>query len=176
VSTILVAGGSGDYFDVADTVVMMEGYRARCVTERAREIAARHATRRADEGGAAFGSVTPRQPLPESFDASRGRRDVKIDARGRGTILYGSTSIDVTALDQLVDPAQARTIGLIIHHYCENYLDKTATLFEGLTAVMEEIRTSGLDILMPFKAGNLALPRLAEVAAAVNRLRGLKIK
>jgi predicted ABC-class ATPase len=176
VSTVLVAGGSGDYFDVADTVIMMEDYRVRCVTERAREIAARHATRRTDEGGATFGNVTPRQPLPESFDASRGRRDVKIDAKGRGTILYGSASIDVTALDQLVDPAQARTIGLIIHHYCENYLDKTATLFEGLTAVMEEIRTSGLDILMPFKAGNLALPRLAEAAAAVNRLRGLKMK
>ena len=39
VSTILVMGGSGDYFDVADTVIMMDNYQPRCVTQRAKEIA-----------------------------------------------------------------------------------------------------------------------------------------
>ena len=40
VSSILVIGGSGDYFEVADKVVMMEAYSPCDVTEKARQIAA----------------------------------------------------------------------------------------------------------------------------------------
>jgi len=176
VSTILVMGGSGDYFDVADTVIMMDNYQPRCVTKRARQIAIKHASKRIKEGGERFGKITPRQPLSESFDASRGRKDVKIDAKGMRTILYGPTTIDLSGLEQLVDPSQTRAIGLMIHYYSENDLDKTQNLKEGLTRVMEGIREKGFDILLPYKAGNLAMPRIFELAGAINRMRTLKIK
>jgi len=176
VSTILIMGGSGDYFDVADTVIMMDHYRPLCVTNRAKEIALKHSSKRVDEGGESFGRITKRQPLPESFDASRGRRDVKIDAKGMGTILYGSTTIDLSYLEQLVDPSQLRAIGLIIHYYSEHYLEKTQNLREGLTKVMEDIREKGFDILLPYRTGNLVLPRIYEVAVALNRMRTLRIK
>jgi predicted ABC-class ATPase len=39
VSTILVMGGSGDYFDVADTVIAMENFQPEDVTEKAQAIA-----------------------------------------------------------------------------------------------------------------------------------------
>ena len=67
VSTIMVMGGSGDYFDVADTVIMMDNYQPRCVTERAKEIAQSQVSQRLDEGGGRFGVVTPRKPplVPE---------------------------------------------------------------------------------------------------------------
>ena len=176
ISTILVMGGSGDYFDVADTVIMMDNYQPRCVTKKAKEIAIKHASKRIDEGGERFGKVTLRQPLPASFDASRGRKDVKIDAKGLRTILYGSIPIDLSHLQQLVDPGQTRAIGFMIHYYCEHYLDRTQNLKEGLTKVMEDIREKGFDILLPYKAGNLVMPRIFEVAGAVNRMRTLKIK
>jgi predicted ABC-class ATPase len=176
VSTILVVGGSGDYFNVADSVIMMENFRPRCVTSQAKEICEKYPSRRASEGGDSFGELTFRQPLVESFDASRGRRDVKIDAKGMGMILYGAATIDVSHLEQLVDPSQTRTIGLIIHYYSEHYLDKEEHLREGLAKVMEEIRGKGLDILLPYKAGDLALPRVLEVAGAINRMGTLKIK
>ena len=130
VSTILVMGGSGDYFDVADTVVMMDNYQPRCVTGRAKEIALKHVSKRMDEGGSDFGKITDRQPLARSFDASRGQRDVKIDVKGMRTILYGSTTIDLSFLEQLVDPSQTRAIGLMIHYYGERYLEKSQK-FEG---------------------------------------------
>ena len=38
VSTVLVIGGSGDYLDVADTVIMLDSYHALDVTEKARAI------------------------------------------------------------------------------------------------------------------------------------------
>jgi predicted ABC-class ATPase len=176
VSTILVMGGSGDYFDVADRVIMMDNYQPRYVTGRAREIAIKHASKRIDEGGSGFGKITERQPSAESFDASRGRRDVKIDSKGIRTILYGSTTIDLSYLEQLVDPSQTRAIGMIIHYYSKHYLGKTKNLGEGLTKVMEDIHEKGFDILLPCKVGNLAMPRIYEVAGAINRMRTLKIK
>jgi len=176
VSTILVMGGSGDYFDIADTVIMMDNYQPRCVTHRAKEIALKHTSRRMDEGGASFGKITPRQPLSHSFDASRGRREVKIDAKSTRTILYGPTTIDLSYLEQLVDPSQTRTIGLMIHYYSEHYLGKTQNLREGLTKLMEDVQEKGFDILLPYKVGNLAMPRIYELAGAINRMRTFKIR
>ncbi len=176
VSTLLVMGGSGDYFDVADTVIMMDNYQPHHVTRQAKEVALRHASRRVDEGGGSFGTLTGRKPLAQSFDASRGRREVKIEAKGMRTILYGSTVIDLSHLEQLVDPSQSRAIGLLIHYYRETYLEKMSSLREGLTLMMEEVQERGLDIVLPYKVGNLAMPRIYEVSGAINRMRTLKIK
>ena len=67
VSTILVMGGSGDYFDVADTVIAMDTYLPQDVSDRAKEISERHRASRKDEGGARFGAVTKRTPDPSSL-------------------------------------------------------------------------------------------------------------
>ncbi len=37
--------------------------------------------------------------------------------------------------------------------------------------MMADIQHHGLDIFSPYKVGNLALPRLHELAAAINRIR-----
>ena len=176
VSTMLVMGGSGDYFDVANTVIMMDEYRPRAVTQKAHEIAARHGVSRKDEGGDSFGEVTERKPTSHSFDASRGKKEVKIDAQGLHGLLYGETFVDLSTLDQLLDSAQTRCIGLIIYYYAQHYRASSANLSEGLYHVMREIEEKGLDILLPYKVGNLALPRLYEVAAVINRMRSLRIE
>jgi predicted ABC-class ATPase len=176
VSTILVMGGSGDYFELADTVIMMENYQPRCVTEQAVEIARKHATRRADEGGDRFGDITPRRLLKDGFDPSRGKRDVKIDAKGLRTILYGTTSIDLSYLEQLVDRSQTRAIGLMIHYYAERYLERAPSLKEGVELMMQAVREKGLDCLLPYTVGNLAMPRSFELSGAINRMRTLQVK
>ena len=175
VSTILVMGGSGDYFDVADTVIMMDGYRPRCMTQAAKEIAGRHVTKRIDEGGTTFGDVTPRRPRIESFDPSRGRKEVKIDAKGLRTILYGRTTIDLSYLEQLVDRSQTRSIGLFIHYYAQHYIHRGLPLREGLERCFQDLEERGLDMLLPYRVGNLARPRIYEVAGATNRMRTLRI-
>ncbi len=175
VSTILVMGGSGDYFDAADTVIMMDSYRPRCVTQAAKEIAERHTTKRIDEGGTAFGDVTSRRTRKESFDPSRGRKEVKIDAKGLKTILYGRTTIDLSYLEQLVDRSQTRSIGLLIHYYAKHYIHGGLSLKEGLEGCFQDLEEKGLDMLLPYRVGNLARPRIYEVAGAVNRMRTLRI-
>jgi predicted ABC-class ATPase len=176
VSTILVMGGSGDYFDVADTVIMMENYQPYCVTEQAAVIARKHTSSRIDEGGDTFGEVTPRHPLKAGFDPSRGKREVKIDAKGLRTILYGTTSIDLSYLEQLVDRSQTRAIGLMIHYYAERCLERSPSLKEGIELVMRAVREQGLDCLLPYTVGNLAMPRVFELNGAINRMRTLQVK
>jgi predicted ABC-class ATPase len=176
VSTILVMGGSGDYFEAADQVLWMNNYRPLLVTREAREIAEKFPTRRLPEGGEQFGEFLPRQPREESFDPSLGRREVKIEAKGLQTLQYGDHFIDLSFLEQIVETGQVRALGRLIHRYASRYLKESANLQEGLKRTFRELEEKGLDDLMPYKTGNLATPRLPETAAAINRLRSLKIK
>jgi predicted ABC-class ATPase len=176
VSTILVMGGSGDYFDAADVVIAMDTYLPKDVSARAKEISQTHRAARQDEGGARFGTITRRAPDPASFDPFRGRREVKIDARGPYRILYGTLEIDLDGLSQLVDTAQTRAVGSIIHRYATEYAPRGDGLIEGLTQVINKVEEDGLDVLVPSKRGDLACPRLFEAAGAVNRMRTLVVR
>ncbi len=176
VSTILVLGGSGDYFDVAHKVVMMEDYLPRDVTQKAEEIASKYRAERRMEGGSSFGQVRPRVPLPVSLDPSRGRREVKVDVKGLKQILFGRSLIDLSSLEQLVDQSQTTAIGAIIL-YCRNRLmDGKRSLDEVLSLMEREIEENGLDSLSLRHLGNYARPRMLEVGGAINRLRTLIMK
>ena len=129
VSTILVMGGSGDYFDVADTVIMMDEYRPRDATAEARRIAESFASRRRFEGGQHFGAVKGRRPLPEGFDPRKGKRlQAKISARSINSIAFGNATIDLSGVEQLVDISQTRAIGDIIHYAMKKYIDGKRSL------------------------------------------------
>jgi len=176
VSTILIMGGSGDYFEVATRVIMMDQYLPRDVTQEAKRLAEEYPARRMREGGERFGQPRPRRPLAKSFDASRGRREVKIEAKGLKTILFGRQSLDLSCLDQLVDVSQTRAIGEIIYYYAKNFLHTTPSIYLGLKKVLEQIEEQGFDVISPYKPGNLALPRIYELAGAINRMRTLSIE
>jgi predicted ABC-class ATPase len=181
VSTVLVMGGCGDYFDVADTVILMRDYRPYDATRDAREVAERCASARRTEAPAPLPDVTPRVPLARSFDASRGRREVKIDAKALDLILYGREPIDLRHVEQLVDASQTRAIGNAIHLAAERFMDGSAALSEVLDAVEALLDEKGLDVLDPFHRperhpGNLARPRRFEIAAAINRLRSVRMR
>ncbi|NOY52039.1 MAG: ABC-ATPase domain-containing protein [Deltaproteobacteria bacterium] len=175
VSTILVMGGSGDYLDQADRVILMERYRPLDVTDRAREVVEKIATLRRPEGSGGFGKVIDRRPLPASFDPSRGRREVRIDAKGLQEILFGRERIDLSAVEQLMEISETRAVGEIIHYFAKTCVLRGMNLREGLTLVLQEMKENGLDLLSPYKLGCFAMPRIFEVAAAVNRMRSLKI-
>jgi predicted ABC-class ATPase len=172
VSTILVVGGSGDYLDVADEVILMEDYLPRTVIEQARAVAAERPTGRAIGDPAHPLRVTPRRPLPGSFDARRGRRE-RIRARGLRELVFGDDTIDLGALEQLVDDSQVRAIGALLKR-----LGPAAQRGESLRAAVETllsgVERAGLGRIDP--SPELALPRGFELAAAVNRLRGLEVE
>ncbi|MGK7918266.1 MAG: ABC-ATPase domain-containing protein [Prochloraceae cyanobacterium] len=175
VSTILVMGGSGDYFDVADTVIAMDNFEPQDVTAQAKAIAQQHINQRTLEGGQNFGKITARVPLPESIDPSRGRREVKLKVRNTDEVAFGTQDIDLAAVEQIVDTGQLKAIASAIVYAKEKYLDKKRTLPEILTLVIADIEAEGLDVLTDFPQGDLALFRRFELAAALDRLRTLKV-
>ncbi len=175
VSTILVMGGSGDYFEVADTVIAMDNYQPYDVTERAKAIAKDYPSNRNTEGGTGFGEITPRVPVNSSIDPSTHKRSVKLKVREVDDIAFGTEDIDLAAVSQIVDAAQLRAIAYAIVYAKDHYLDRQTTIPEILDLVMRDLAEQGLDILTDFTQGDLALFRRFELAAALNRLRTLKI-
>ena len=171
VSTVLVVGGSGDYFEVADSVIMMDSYRPYDVTDRAKGIAAKNNASREKETPGTFGGVTERRPIPA------GRMDdrFKVKVKGMDTILYGRDTIDLAFVEQLVDAGQVNAIAEILK-YMQRYVDGKSTLKAVLGRVMNDIQNRGLDVISPFKGhpGELSLPRAFEIGAAINRLRSAR--
>ena len=176
VSTILVMGGSGDYFDVADWVIALDNFIPDNVTEQAKAIANQYITARNAEGGTNFGTISRRIPLPDSINPSRGKRQVKLRIRDVDEIGFGMEDIDLSAIEQIVDEGQLKAIALAIVYAKENYIDKQQTLGEVLDRVIDDITQSGLDVITNFVQGDLALFRRFELAAALNRLRSLKVR
>ena len=176
VSTVLVMGGSGDYFDVTDRVIMMEAYVPRDVTQEAKNIASRYVTGRAKEASKDFSSLTSRAPLPQSFDASRGKRSVKISPKGLHSILFGTTQIDLGAVEQLVDPGQVNAIGELIHLIGSTWADGKRSLPQLLDEAEALIDGNGLDAISTFLRGDFARPRRYEITAAINRMRSLRVR
>ncbi len=181
VSTVLVMGGSGDYFSVADTVILLREYEPFEVTEQAKGIAQNVKISRKTEREFEWQNITERIPLPGRFDASKGKREVKIEARGLYNIQFGIHSIDLHAVEQLVDTSQTRAIGYLLYLMATRWMDGQRSVSELLLFCKEFLRNNGPDALNPVRRtdehpGNFALPRTFEIAAALNRYRNLRVK
>ena len=177
VSTVIVVGGSGDYFDVADRVLMMDEFHAVDVTSRAKEIAMETGCRQKETQSTAFGGITRRIILKSSF-SSRGPRGITIKAKGLHSVLYNKTPIALSSLEQLVDVSQTNCLAVMLKYFIENILNDRATLAEAINLLYEVIEKKGLDEVSPYSGhpGNLALPRKHEFGAMINRFRELKIR
>ncbi|HFD92829.1 MAG TPA: ATPase [Gammaproteobacteria bacterium] len=178
ISTVLVMGGCGDYFEAADRVVMMREYLPLDVTRKAREIAEEIPSCRANEGVAPLHTTMRRIPHADSFSAARGGHRIKIDTPTLHRIRLGTTDIDLSAMDQLVDASQTRAIAHALHllrHFMGPEEDLN-TLLTRLEACFDE---QGLSCLSLYgdegqHPGNFARPRRYEIAAALNRHRTIR--
>lgn len=181
VSTVLVMGGCGDYFEAADTVIRLRDYVADDATNEARDVAKAVPSRRERDATTPLERPAPRVPRPASFDPSRGRKSVRISARQRDALEYGELRVDLRGLEQLADTSQTRALGNAIHWIAQQLQEQPQTLPELLDALERQLDESGLDPLDPFHRaeqhpGNLARPRRYEIAAAINRMRSLRIE
>lgn len=188
ISTILVMGGSGDYFAVADTVIAMQDYQPQVVTQQAKAIAQADGNRRQPEGGQRFGEITPRAVLADSLPVGKKDRPLKIKARPE-MLMLGYEEVDLRAVEQIAEVHQIRAIAHAIRYAQQYYFDGQRSLSSVLDNVMEDIRLGSLDVLSHGIGsdgsdssektntrlwGDLAEFRRFELAAAINRLRTLK--
>lgn len=179
VSTILVMGGSGDYFHVADDVIMMDQYLPHNVTEKAKQIASKYPNGRMESDDDAFGAVPKRSFLPQSLQTRKGKKE-KVQAKGMHKILMGREDIALNHVEQLVDASQTRMIAdLLLHIDKKGVLKRGNSLHELLDMIEHQLDQEGLASFAPFKdqhPGELARPRRFEIAATLNRIRTAKVK
>ena len=180
-SVVLVMGGCGDYFDVADTVIMMQNFLPIEVTQKAKRVAQTHATNRRKELTAPMPNIVPRTPVRGSVNPSRGRKEVSINVRAASEMGFGSETIDLRGVEQLVDRSQTMGVGYALNLASQQFVDGRATVTEIVEALWDLFDRNGLDCLAPNDGhgrhpGNFARPRRYEIAATLNRLRSVFMK
>jgi predicted ABC-class ATPase len=171
ISTILVMGGSGDYFQCADCIIAMDVYLPRLVTKKAKKIFDEFPNDRTNESSGAFPKVLSRKFDAKLLTFARGKKESAIDARGLDYLDLGTNRIDTRYLEQLSEVGQLEACGWILKKLKEELINGAKSNSVGCDFVFEQIYESGFDCLTPFNNGRLSLPRLQEVLAVFNRLR-----
>ena len=173
VSTILVAGSSGAFFHVADTILQMDRYVPRDITALAKGEAAAFPMSDDPLPPAPVPSFARRpQPSPEF----RGER-VKLKALGRDGVSVNRETIDLRYVEQLVDGEQSAALGYALVYAQQHLLDGTRTLGQIVAELEALLDRQGLAALaagrsaVPF----LARPRRQELFACFNRARSLRL-
>lgn len=169
VSTVLIAGGSGAYLRLADTVIAMDAYRPSEVTARAHDIAREG---EAPEDSGEFRHITAeRVPARGTLSSRKPPKP-----RGLSTISVDRSDIDLSAVGQLVAPSQTAAIAAALAWLSKN-ADGQTPLVDLVARLEQQITEKGLAVLAPGRdhPGHLSRPRGAEILAAANRYRELKL-
>ena len=171
ISTILVLGGAGDYFDVSDRVIQMIDYYPYDVTDNAHSISRTAKDKRTAEDESYPFIVKERIPCPETVNPCNeyGKKGIYTSEVYR--LNFGKTVIDLTDIEQLVELSQTKAIGFALD-YARKYMDNKMSLKEVTDLVMNDIQNKGLDVLSDKISGHFAWFRVFELAFSFNRLRG----
>jgi predicted ABC-class ATPase len=177
VSTVLVVGGSGDYFDVADSVVMLENFVPKDVTNEARQIASAHNSEQTEKHLEAYAATpfprVPSRSMMKLLSESGGKTAV----RSRSLVHFGELELDLVCVEQLGEKSQTRAISEAIAGVLSEELRSNKPLAQVLDELEQKFDQQGLDVLAPkMLLGQFARPRRFELAAAINRVRTLKVK
>jgi predicted ABC-class ATPase len=171
ISTVLVMGGSGDYFSVADHIIQMKQFAPYDVTNQAQGIARDYPTGRTQEGESDFSVEPARIPNADSIDPLNEYNRSRVSASESDALVFGKQKVDLVDVEQLVEPLQTKAIGLAMV-YAKQYMDGSRPLRDVIDRVVADIEQEGIDVLDKNLTGDIAGFRALELAAALNRLRG----
>mgnify|MGYP004580408609 FL=1 len=170
ISSILVAGSSGSYFHVADTVIQMKEYVPVDITDMAKKAAAEFAVFDTDRQD--FPDWRRERILKPDMQLRREER-LKIKTFGRDEVAIAKNTVVLRGLEQLKDEEQTRALGYALKELQESYFDGKCTLAHAIDKLEAELDKNGLESL--FGRGeisaSLAMPRRQEIFGCVNRYR-----
>ncbi|EGQ8134791.1 ABC-ATPase domain-containing protein [Vibrio parahaemolyticus] len=170
ISTIIVMGGSGDYLDVANTVIQMHDYQAVDVTEKAKQVIAQHPTQRHNESEESLQTFRPRALNRVALMNILTDGKFRVSAKGKDSLRFGKEFADLSALEQIESADEVNAIGWLwfqlaqLPGWCNNPAKE-----------IEEMLSGEWHASLP-KQGDLAKPRTLDVMAALNRMRKSQFK
>ena len=172
ISTILVAGSSGDFFDIADLVIQMDNYEPYEVTKKAKALSR--------------GITNVNENLKVDIDFNRvilkgtiesSPKGVKVKTLGKDGISINKENIDLRAVEQIVDNEQLNTIGAIMKYAENKLMGKNLTLAQIADTITEELKNNLIGIEnIKGGYGSFAIVRKQEIMCAYNRYRKIKIR
>ena len=166
VSTVMVVGGAAETLGEADVVLLMEDFEAKDVTARAHALVPRGRS-----------SHPPLPPVVSRVPLRAGLEARKVRTRDERRVQYGDTELELSAVEQVLDPAHAASIAAALQFLHQHLVDDSRGLHTVLDALESILDDEGVEALSArdFPTGALLRPRRHEVAAALSRLRTLTV-
>ena len=174
ISTVIVAGSSGAYFHIADTIIQMDRYVPKDITE--------YAKKEAESYPVITGPEAPAEKpdfrrCPQPSPAFKGNDRIKMKTLSREGVIINKETIDLRYVEQIADSEQVTALG-----YCMRYAQKhilngrkdLRQVVEELEQVMEKGTLSAL-CESSSSVSCMAMPRKQEIFACFNRYRGLRL-
>ena len=178
VSSVIVAGSSGAFFHMADTIIQMKEYVPIDITQKAKEAAAAYEDRGAEDVDDVR-KFPPfnRKRCPGPDMALRKEDRIKMKAMGTSEISICKENVELRYLEQLKDQEQSMALAYLLKYAQLKMMDGRKDLRQIGDLLEEQLDGSGLESL--FERGDvssqLARPRKQEILACINRYRKLKI-
>lgn len=171
VSSIIVAGSSGSFFQIADTIIQMKEYIPYDITERVREAAASYPALKQQE----HFPVSDNMRAPKANQALKKDPRLKMKTMGTNEMLLAKDAIELRYLEQLIDPEQTNALAYALKYLELNRMNGSRTVPQLLDDIEALTASKGLSALYDkeYVRSGLAMPRRQEIAACLNRYRKL---
>ena len=178
ISTILVAGSSGAFFHIADTVIQMDCYHPVDITDKVKELCGKYPLNPVK--APAFTMPESHRIMQKNAPAVRSHRRgagkterIKIKVHGKDGFSLGRQEVDLRYIEQIVDSEQTAALGLLLKYALEHLADEQRTLPEIVEYLQKQISAKGLRILADgsYLPCGYAIPRIQEIYSCFNRYR-----
>ena len=174
ISTVIVAGSSGAYFHIADTIIQMDRYVPKDITEYAKKEAESYPMLTGPEEKAEKPDF---QRCPQPSPAFKGNDRIKMKTMGREAVMINKETIDLRYVEQITDSEQVTALGYCVRYAQKHLLNGRKDLrqiVEELERVMEKGTLSAL-CESSSSVACMAKPRRQEIFACFDRCRSLRL-
>lgn len=177
ISTILVAGSSGAFFHIADTVIQMDNYHPVDITAATRELCKEYPLSVSQPPAFRLPQshriMTWSRPAPSRHSRPGQPERLKTKVYGKDGFSLGKTDIDLRYIEQLTDSEQTAALALLLKYACEHLIDGKRTLPEIVTYLDSQLKKQGLSFFSEgsYISCGYALPRVQEIYSCFNRYR-----
>ena len=174
ISTVIVAGSSGSYFHIADTIIQMDRYVPKDITAYAKKEAENFPMISAPEEPAAKPDPG-RCPRPDK--AFRGNDRIKMKTFGKEGVMINRETIDLRYVEQITDSEQVTALGYCVRYAQKHLLDGRKDLRQIVAELEQTIEKGTLAVLCESTSSIacMARPRQQEMFACFNRCRSLNL-
>lgn len=172
ISAIIVVGGLGEYFKKADTILMLDEYKVRDLTEKAKEIVG--TLKNENEDSKEIFKISKRRLEKKNLKKLIYKGYPKIKNNGLDELIIDKNIVNLRYIEQLVEEGQVRLIGELIMKKVEEV--EGDELGEILDQLERELREKNISELLGTKAGNLVEARKYEIGSAITRIRHKLLK